>query len=410
MKSYEHNDNVIRYNLSLSKGFNEIEETGFNTPANFSEINDKPIIINSGDWYLGVERVTIPSSSIPLYIFPIQLGSLQNDINLSYNVFTFKYYVGNLLIVLPLNACQLYCEYESEEFNLLPAGTTKYRSYPKSPQNNGGQQDLSNFYYYVYYVKTLVKIFNHTLATLWVTFTNAVNALYPNALPTNVQPIFEYDEISQLWAISAPSLYFDPKLPTRVELYMDALTALNTLVPVYANGDYLSPTNAFGNKDLNLSYFHNYYNNTFTRVINSVTYTFYRMSAEQSSVNSYCGFQKIVIELSGDIIVLHPEIESVTLPFQDSTTTIYQKPMVPMATDYEVDRDQWAKNKNYFQYQASSIEQVRLINLGNISSLQNFQVKIYWVDGYGNRNSVLIPNIGVPLTMKIAFYNKNFRT
>ena len=415
-------DGPLYYNLTLNKGFTNSDNTGFNTTANFSEINTQPILFNSGDWYIGLMRTTIPSGIIPRYIFPIQLGLinaqtgqpildpsgnqvLNNNINLAYNTFTFRYYASNgSQVILPLNKCQQTCIFNSEILNPYDQGQNPYYSLPKSPAQNNGQQDATGAYYFVYNVITLLEMFNTTLKSLWFTFVDALNNL-GHVLPIDGYPFFTYDEKSLLWSLNLRNDLFNQlgNYP-RVELYSDDLTAENTFVPFYFNAQ---PETAW---DITLYKAFETGNNIYTALDTSGnTVEFLKMTADQSSVVGYSAFQKVVFEISGDLSLINNEFDAIPLQFQQQTQSLYQKPYISMLTDIEVIRDQFAVNSTFIQFQASSIEQVRLLSLSKKSSVQNFNLSISWVDSYGNKRPLEIPSIGNPLTVKLAFFRKDFK-
>ena len=193
-------------------------------------------MFNSGNWFIALMRCTIPTDIIPRYIFPIQDGINQTDINLSYNIFTFRYATAPNTYLDPatINDYQATAQFQSEILNPYPnSGAPNYLpsnnlySYPKPPSANEGFQDVKGTYYFVYYVETLQKIFNDTLATLWQTYITAMNSLTPPVvLPPNIQPYFTYDNSSQLWSFNAESQYFSQSSYPRVELYIDPLLSL----------------------------------------------------------------------------------------------------------------------------------------------------------------------------------------
>jgi len=396
-------EDAIYYNLTLNKGFTATDDTGFNTPGSFSEYNDKPFLRDSGDWWISLMRCSIPTSFIPRYIFPIQLGALQNNINYSYNFVTFRYATAPGVYLDPFASRQTPWQYfqsnvtfQTELFNVQPVGKYPQISYPLPPSENNGQQDISGLYYYIYNIMSLVKMFNDTLATLWSVYITQMQSQFSVTLPAGIQPFYTYDDVSMLWSFNADSILFGQDHYPRVEVYIDNLAVYNTFCPASYN---CKPS--FIN-DIQLLRVVNLQNNSFT----SSARTFYKMSAEQSANVSYSGFQKIIIEVTGDIIVKHPETDAVPLYFQESTTSYTQKPLVSMLVDLEVDRDQWAVNSQYIQFQASSKEQVRLISLANNEALKNFNLNIFWLNNYGLRVPVEIPSIGISLSIKLAFFKK----
>ena len=410
-------DDIIYYNLTLNKGFNATDTYGFNTPAYFSEINQQPFLYNSGNCYVSLMRCTLPTANIPKYIFPIQASQTQSDINLAYNTFTFRYSTAPNVYVDPVivSNYQLTAEFVSEVLDPKPNTGSPYYSpthplfsFPKPPSANNGLQDVTGVYYFIYELNTLTTLYNTTLAKLWATYITAMAGLGVS-LPAGLQPYYTFDTTTQLYTLHAEESIFNQQdnqgnqLYPRVEVFIDGITNFNTAVPTTFISD---PQQIYNNR---LTIINNNDDNTETRTINSNSYTFLKMVANQSTISLLSSFQKILFEVSGDICLKHNETDAVPLNFQQSSTSKYQKPLVAMLVDIEVDRIAFATNPNYIQFQASSLEQVRLISLAHKSSIQNFNLGIYWLDCYGNRRPLEIPSLGIPLTVKLAFFNKDLR-
>ena len=409
---------AIYYNLTLNNGYTQGSDNTFTTSASINETNNTPFLLNSEKYWIAINRATIPTGGIPRYIFPIKQN--QSDINLAYNCFTFRYCTG-----LDINNNPIYIDttllsqqqknvsFVSEIINPFPYAigtyipTNKLSNLPKPPTSNNGLQDVSGSYYFIYNVESLVSMFNNTISLLWTTYISAMQSQYSITLSSTDFPFYVYDNDTQLWSFYAPSSVFSQNVYPRVEMFVDELTESNTLCPgsffapstslTYNNGKYI-------NAQIRLNVLNRYVN---LITLNSVKY--YAMYGDKSPVSGYSALQKIIIEVTGDIILVNNELDSAPLNFQEATTSIYQKPLLTMLTDLEVNKEEFAQNPAFIQFQASSIEQVRLISLAQKSSLQNFTISVNWLDNFGNKRLLEIPSIGNPLTIKLAFYNKHFK-
>lgn len=413
----------IYYNLALNHGLDEKDASGFNSVANFTELNNNPILLNSGDYNISVMRACIPTGTIPIYIFPIKIGPLQTNINLGRNFFSFRYVSGlnsngDFIYedLADVNEYTLNVNFITENINLTPAGNSTYYSYPYPPSNypsSGpkGQQDVSGYYYYIYNIESLLFMFNLTLKNLWSTYATAWNLLHTlNPFPLDISPFFSYDPISQLWTINVEKTYFNNNTMATaftpfISINCDVLTIYNTFISNRYNPSAIPDIND------NTASFMIMVNDTILNNFSLNSHTYLKMTADLSSISSLASLQKIVFEVSGDILVKNNEIESIASHFQKSNLTqiSQQKPTISMLVDFEVNKEEWAKNRSFIQFQASSIEQVRLISLSKKAILQNFTLAIYWLDVYGNRHPLEVPNIGNPLTVKLAFFNKKFK-
>jgi hypothetical protein len=403
----EPNDAPIYYNLSVNAGLstkNGVPNT-LNNPAVFNEINQTEIVKNSGEYNISVMRCTIPTTSIPRLVVPIQLN--QADINLMYNVFTFAYRDATNTIIY---AYSLNCQFVSEVLNPAPVGTSPF-AYPLPPLPNPltGEikQDLRGYYYDVYFVDTILNIFNKCLYDAYQTFrTNLSAAPYSVNIPSNTFPFYSYDESTHFFAFNAPkSLYnngVDTNLP-RVEVYTDALTVDMTLTPERELGTQEYPDPLI-NKNMvcRLSVVDNI-NNTIT--INAVDYL--KMVADQSALNAWSGFSRIVFQMTAGIST-EAEIDPIPVNYQQASSQSFQKANLPMLCDFEVDKDAWAANSQFIQFVASSINQVRLISITSNNPVKNFTLAVFWVDNFGNRRILNLPRLQ-PLTVKLAFFKKTLR-
>ena len=73
--------------------------------------------------------------------------------------------------------------------------------------------------------------------------------------------------------------------------------------------------------------------------------------------------------------------------------------------DLLVDQDQFADNRNYVQYTASSIAQSRLVGLSSGAIIRNFTINIFWTDVFGNYNP-LLASANQQNSLKLALYSK----
>ena len=116
---------------------------------------------------------------------------------------------------------------------------------------------------------------------------------------------------------------------------------------------------------------------------------------------------KIIISV-GYGISTKTEYDSIPNTNQSSTNSQrVNKPVLPILTDFEVDKDAYAINGNWIQYQTSNITQQRLVAI-NVDQIKNFQLTCYWLDNFGVRH-ILELDKGLPLTIKLCFYDKNMR-
>jgi len=391
------NKDIVYYNLSINAGLGSF---AYNVPtyrrqdATFNEINQSEVLKGSSEFFISIMRATIPTLTIPRLLAPVIIG--QTNINLMYNVFTLAYRDNTGAIIY---AESLNCIFQSEILNPTPVSTGVF-AYPKKPEI---EQDLTGYYYYVYYVDTILKIFNTCLKNLYASFvSNIANAPYSISLPPDIEPFITYDNNSQLFSLNAESINFNQNTNPHIEIYADHLTEnmLNLICKSTAQREYIANPAVAAAMEILLVVDNEYYN---TKSYNANNYLV--MTPDQSSLSTWGAFEKIVFEISSGISV-QSEIDSIPVDYQQSTSQSFQKPNLTMLCDFEVDKESWSKNSQFIQFTAASMSQVRLISIESNNPVQNFVLSIYWVDNFGTRRLLNLPSLN-PLTVKLAFFKKS---
>jgi hypothetical protein len=378
----------IYYNLSQINGYKANQTTRRQIPAIIEEFNNQLILENQKDYYVSVVRASIPTSSIPRLIVPIETGITQTDKNKTLYKVRIKLCTG----VNP-NGTLIFNEAFTTSNNVTFVSQLPFEGdKTPPPSQNNGSQFLDNDYYYVYDVEALLKMFNDTLNTTFTQFCaqgglpQPYNAAYaPHILWNSNNRHFELKTVADVAGLT----YFDDSIFPNLVFQCDLLSSDLFQLSGSATSD------AFIN-----NYSFNKYNNE--TIVGNVKY--YTMTATQSSLNNWGSFSKVIFSISYGISTIQ-EYDSVPTPDQGSTNSYnLNKPSVPMLTDIEVDKDAFSINNNFIQYQTSSITQSRLISMTG-SMLQSFQLSVYWLDVFGVRHSLSLPE-GLPLTIKLGFYPK----
>jgi hypothetical protein len=387
----------IYYNLSQINGYKNPDGALFSTiqrPAIIEEFNNQLILQNQSEYYVSIARATIPTSGIPRLIVPIQLGILQNDKNKCIYTVKFRLCTGRI----------------NGQFNFNPIydqelAVSFISQYPylfddvRAPSNNNGYQDLNNNYYNVYDVEMILLMFNNTIKTAFATFCAQVglsynSAYYPNLLWNSSNRCFECRFPASVNGVA----YFDQYSSTPYPFIVFQIDALSSDLLQLTGIDNASDNNFISNVCFNK------FNNVSTTTIGGDVIIYYTMTASQSSLNNWGSLSKIIFAISYGISTI-PEYDSIPIDNQGTTNqTLLNKPNVPMLQDLEVSREDFAINNNFIQYQTSSITQSRLIAMTG-SMLQSFQLSVYWLDVFGVRHILNLPQ-GIPLTIKLAFYPK----
>lgn len=367
----------IYYNLSQINGFAN-EPFAIQLPASIEEQNNQVILDNSSEYYISIARCTIPTAGIPSLIVPIQTG--QPNPNLCIYKVQFK--------------LETSANVYNEAFTITVPLTFITQNLHQTVSPPTVIQDLSNQYYWLYGVDTILLMFNNALKTGFNTFATQVGL--PFAYNAALFPYITFNEFDRFFAVNLPPNaggvnYFDQQSAyPHLALFIDNLSDDLLQLSGDSNGTAFTRLYCF-----------NKYNNTLNAPLSP--YTVYYMPASQSSLNMWQAMAKIIIAVNYGISTIL-EYDSPPQLNQTGGVSSSNKPKIPMLTDLEIDRDAFAVNKNYVQFSSSNISQQRLITVTG-SHLQSFQLSVYWLDNFGIRHPVFLP-IGIPLTIKLALYPK----
>ena len=358
-----------------------------NSPAQIDFKNEDIIIEDPSQYYISLNRANLATSSIPAYIFPIQNGVAQSDINLSPFELRFEYYDAGATLI--------YFETQKVLFE-----SQTYGSVPKPPSQNSGFQDFVNapLYYFVYDIIWMLKIFNDNIQNLFTSFCANLLANYGITIDPTLFPFYTYDSGSKVFSLNFPTNTFDQSVYPRVQFYQDNVSASLFDAPNYSNVNPAFYTNS-------LMICNNMYNNTIT--YNTVKY--FQMYGSSDPVNLWCPIRRVVFTISNvPIKRLELDVNYNTIAFtaqNNNSVNSLAKPNLPIFFDLNVSADQWV-NRNYIEYTVSSIAESRLVSLGSGFPIQNFQINIYWLDVFNNARP-LYAVANAQNSLKLAFYKKS---
>ena len=377
----------LYYNLSLINGYNTTQSL---SPSVIEELNNQLIVDNGTQLYMSVGRFSIPASTIPQLIVPVVLG--QVDINKTQYSIQFKLCTG-------LNTFN-----EAFTQTLSVPFLSQYPLLASITNPPLVSQDTNNSYYWIYDIEQIILMFNNAFKSLFTTF--CAQAGLPFAYNSAYFPYVSFDYNTRIFSINMTANdgainYFDgntgayPFLVCNINNIAFNLFQFTTInyFPPYSN-----PTTFF----YTISCFNKYNNKTVSGGV-----TEYKMTASYSSLNLWSALNKIIISV-GYGISTKTEYDSIPNTNQKSTNSQrVNKPVLPILTDFEVDKDAYAINGNWIQYQTSNITQQRLVAI-NVDQIKNFQLTCYWLDNFGIRH-ILELDKGMPLTIKLCFYDKNMK-
>jgi len=375
----------IYINLAVNTGINSNASQNLdNSPAEINFSNEDVIAVDPSQYYLSLNRALLNTSLIPMYIFPIQNGKTQTDINLSPFKIRFEYYNSSGLLIYGLTSPIIY---KSQVLDKNP--------FP--PSQNNGLQDFINspLYYYVYDIDWILNIFNTNIKSVFATF--CTNLLSSGVTVNNTQfPFYTYSSSTRLFSLNFPISLYDQNALPQISFYMDS-----------TSGDLFGcPRNIYTQeKDTNyLMLCYDVYNNT----VDYNNENYYTMTASQNQFNIWCPVKRILFSITDLPVRLEIENSFTNIAFtaQDNNSlSSINRPNLNIFFDLSVNQDEWALNRNVVQYAVSSIAESRLVNLGSGSYIRNFTINIFWTDTFGNYRPLLAsPNS--QNNLKLVLYSK----
>lgn len=181
---------IIYYDINIAS------PTGLSVKAEYSETRVQNILDDPSDYYVAISRFSIDASAIPIFVCPVIPNPL-NPLDFNYTPYkiTISYNNGITNDVATVNLRYI------PVIQTLPI--------PLPPV--AGQQDLTSFYYYVYYYQTFIQMTNNAINDALA----QIQVLNPGLLGIKT-PYFQYNSDTNSVDLIVPN---DP-------LY---ITAYNTL-------------------------------------------------------------------------------------------------------------------------------------------------------------------------------------
>lgn len=154
-------------------------------PAKFLETFTAPIISKADDYKMTVESFAISALNIPLLIFRIQEGPAQANINLGTYSVTLRHVPSGT---------------DFQQFIMFtPQDPTVIL--PTSPAFNGGVQDFSSHYYFIYSYQYMLNLVNTAFNNAFL----AYNIAFPGVI--SGPPYYYYDFDREQFTLVVPSDY-----------------------------------------------------------------------------------------------------------------------------------------------------------------------------------------------------------
>ena len=361
-------DDHIYYNLEIKNNSSE------SILAVFRQTFQRFVIANASEYYLAIPRFSIPRNEIPLFLFRVQEDIGNTDPNLGVYSITLRWdgvYYTEYLIFDP---------YVSTEPVPLP------------PSENGGFQDISTDYYYIYDAYYWCQLYNNA-------FRAAFDRLKVDFPMANVDdpPVLDFDPVTKLYTI-----YLDFRYTTgSISIYYNA-EAYQTLGHI-ANPRIINetPDRYYEMRPYqNPNYYTREYRrpgtgaNASTNITYVPAYFKYTQAAEQ--ISTFSCLKKIT--LSTNLIPVNYESTATQLPTIDGRSTLG---ITNIITDYVIQNDDGVLKPLVF----NNVAPYRYSDLISSSNIQAIDIYVYWTDDKDVERIVKIFPDSI-LSVKLAFIRK----
>ncbi len=360
---YKNSDaNHVYYNVRIQND----KKTGENVPCSYRETRIVPIVSNPSKYFFTCVRFSLPTSTIPLLVVPVQPFPNTDTTKTVYSVGLT--YGGN--------SVQKYVMWSPNEKSL---STTIRPTYPLTeamPSSNA-----KDSYYYCRSYVHMMNLVNDAFASAFT----ALQGL--GSLPFGAAaPYFTYDSSSKLFSLNVPKTAYDVSNSSYIQIFMN--NELYTLFGAF--NSVLHKTSSENERQILVR---DQGNNTTNDII--------KFTQEFSTLPCWNGFKSIVIT-TGTIPIVAEGI-----PSAGTSTSNGEPTFLTIVSDYDAlfDDTGGASFVNAMQYTSSS--EYRLIDLVSTQPLTSFDIECWWMDVKGGLHPLMLaPNEAA--TLKFLFRTKAF--
>jgi hypothetical protein len=373
----------IYYNINVSNDYPtvnsslvQLDTASTIVPLTFTQYRAQPYLYNPSEYFLAVQRFTIESPNLPVFIPQPVLGSS----NVNDTIYTITIINGNTTITR----------------------TVQWQPQSPSPQPSTPitQQNLSNPYYYCYSYQWFIKCINDTLHSTGV-------ANHPIMSYNPETHLFSVQGKADKYRTSSTGALIGAVGVTKAKFYMNAalynlFASLPSIYAGIAGGlDYqiLFPTGT----DLAYAVTPQPY------IINVITISgvnYINVQQEYNTLPLFTPIKSIVFR--GSLINVVSDMVATPVIYQNGVNINAGKQntdILPVLIEYSVPLTIGTEYKPYIYYEPTA--EYRLMDLYSDTPVYGLNFDVFWKDSFGN----LVPftlGLGASATMKILFRKKSF--
>ena len=364
------NGDKVYYNITIAPdGENSL--SGEPVPAEYSDVRTTPIFYEQPDHFtLSVVRFSIPTSEIPLQIFPVDLNPPNVNINQG---------LPSVTLVWNNIPRQRFTTWITQRPNsLIPATLALARDTRYTE------------YYSVYSIDHLLRIYNEA-------FENAYFDILADGAPVTAPPFFQYDPVTNLISLYVPENYD----AANVGIYVNNMLGRN-----FGNS-FLQSVLGYGivaGQDIQLIYDFTGFNivdNIRRDVYPVQNYLF--VTQEYNTLALFSSFAGLVLTTSS-IPIRNEWVSATQANFPgDQQPANNRNNFFNILTDFELNQTDGYKLGSYVNYTPTA--EYRRHTLNSTTPIFKIDLKVYWRDTYSNLRELFVPAQN-PLTVKLLFEKK----
>ena len=357
-----------------------LDTRDYDVPLEFNQNRAQPYLVNPSEYFLSVQRFSIESPNLPVFIAQPILGEIDpNKTVYSITLINNSTTVTKNIVWQPQNT----------DTTRVPV--------PSTPIT---QSSLNNPYYYCYSYQWFLKCINDTLDTMGV-----VN--HPYMSFNTVTKLFTIQGRENKYRTSSTGALIGT-VANLCAVYMNtALYNLFSSIPaIYKNApnglDYqiLFTTGSDVTNPTSQPYIINVVTNGSTNDVYS--------TQEYNSLPLWTPVKSIVFR--GSLLNVVSDVIGTPVVYQDNVNINAGKPntdILPILIEHSVQLNTGTEYKPYIYYEPTG--EYRLADLYSDIPVYGLQFNVFWKDSFGNLIPFLL-SIGSSATMKILFRKKSFNS
>jgi hypothetical protein len=346
----------IYYNVRINGNANNTLQV-----CNYQEQRTIPLVDNPSNYYFSCIKFSIPTSSIPLMVVPIDgfpntdMSKTVYSVSLSYNGFS---------------SAQTFIKWIPTQSN---SASATYRAPKRQLSASTPFLDPEDNYYYC-------NSYTYFMSLVNIAYEDAFNDLSgQTTLPAGaVAPFYTYNAPTKLFTINAQEAFYDVNHTAQpIEIYQNY--ELWNLFGAVSNFTYNDPVIAGNDKQILIT--------ADTANVDASGYILFQQ--EYVSLYNFMAFRSIVV-CSSTVPLISEGIPSVSKNFTPDNEQIGSSAYLPIISSFDALTDSNAYESFQSSIQYAPTGPYKLIDMIGSNPLSSFDLQVYWMDIYGGLHNLLL--------------------